>query len=168
MSLRNAHEEMVLEDPIELVSRLIIAQDWFLKKTSAHALLADVPGRWGHYQLLADWHADTEVLNVEARLDVLVERKDELSVQRLLAELNTELYLGHFQLSPDRQHIILRCRLPLRGAGGATPEQIEDVVDVLLGQCEQAAPVLCQLVYGRMPEDIAATRLVMTPAMGEA
>ena len=79
MSLLNAHEEMVLEDPIELVSRLVIAQDWFLKKTSAHALLADVPGRWGHYQLLADWHADTEVLNVEARLDVLVERKDELS-----------------------------------------------------------------------------------------
>ena len=168
MSLRNAHEEMVLEDPIELVSRLVIAQDWFLKKTSAHALLADVPGRWGHYQLLADWHADNEVLNVEARLDVLVERKDELHVQRLLAELNTELYLGHFQLSPDRQRIILRCRLPLRGAGGATPEQIEDVVDVLLGQCERAAPVLCQLVYGRMPEDIAATSLVMTPAMGEA
>ena len=118
MSLQNPHDEMILEDPIELVSRLVIAQDWFLKQTSAHALLADVPGRWGHYQLLADWHADTEVLNVEARLDVLVDRKDELAVQRLLAELNTELYLGHFQLSPDRQHIILRCRLPLRGAGG--------------------------------------------------
>ena len=168
MSLQNPHDEMLLEDPIELVSRLVIAQDWFLKQTSAHALLADVPGRWGHYQLLADWHVDTEVLNVEARLDVLVDRKNELAVQRLLAELNTELYRGHFQLSPDRQHIILRCRLPLRGAGGATREQIEDIVDVLLGQGEQAAPVLCQLVYGQMPEDIAATALVMTPAMGEA
>jgi hypothetical protein len=168
MPLQNPHDEMTLEDPIELVSRLVVAQDWFLKQTSAHGLLADVPGRWGHYQLLADWHADTEVLNVEARLDVLIEREDEMAVQRLLAELNTELYLGHFQLSPDRQHIILRCRLPLRGAGGATPEQIEDVVDFLLGQCEQAAPILCQLVYGKLPEDISATALAMTPAMGEA
>ena len=94
MSLQNPHDEMTLEDPIELVSRLVVAQDWFLKQTSAHGLLADVPGRWGHYQLLADWHADTEVLNIEARLDVLIEREDEMAVQRLLAELNTELYLG--------------------------------------------------------------------------
>ena len=143
MPLRNPHDEMTLEDPIELVSRLVVAQDWFLKQTSAHGLLADVPGRWGHYQLLADWHADTEVLNVEARLDVLIEREDEMAAKRLRAELNTELYLGHFQLSPDRQHIILLCRLPLLGAGGATPEQIVDVVDVLLGQFEQTAPILC-------------------------
>ena len=121
MSLQNPHDEMTLEDPIELVSRLVVAQDWFLKQTSAHGLLADVPGRWGHYQLLADWHADTEVLNIEARLDVLIEREDEMPVQRLLAELNTELYLGHFQLSPDRQHIILTMPATVARGGRGDP-----------------------------------------------
>ena len=168
MSRHNTQDDMVLADPIELVSRLVVAQDWFLKQTSAHAVLVDVPGRWGHYQLMADWHIDTEVLSVEARLDVLIEPQDAPAIHQLLAELNAELYLGHFHLSSDRQVIALRCRVPLRGAGGATPEQIEDIIDVLLGECEQAAPVLCQLVYGRVPKDIAASALVMTPAMGEA
>ncbi len=168
MAQQDYSDEMILGDPIEMVSRFVVAQDWFLKQTSAHGVLADIPGKWGHYQLLAEWHDDAEILSVETRLDFMIEDVSDLSILGMLAELNKSLFIGHFQLSNDKQQIILRYRLPLRGAGGVTPEQIEDVVDILLTQCEQAAPVLCQPIYGQHPHDVSATQLVMVTAQGEA
>ncbi len=174
MTMRNHNNDkpgirdIILGDPLEVASRFVVAQDWFVKQSSAHSFIADVPGRWGHYQLVADWETDAEIFSAEARLDVLVEGIDTTDLLRLIAELNKGLYFGHFQLSEDNRQIILRHRLLLRGAGGATAEQIEDMIDILLGQCEQAAPLLCQMVYGNPEQTAAAAQLVMTPALGEA
>ena len=52
-------------------------------------------------------------------------------------------------------------------AGGATPEQIEDVVDIMLGECEHVYPAIYQLVHG----DVGAAEAAMAVMMqteGEA
>ena len=36
----------------------------------------------------------------------------------------------------------------LRGAGGASPEQIEDVIEIVLGEAEQAFPTIYQVLNG--------------------
>ena len=61
----------------------------------------------------------------------------------------------------------MRHTLALRGAGGATPEQIEDVVDIMLGECEQNFPAIYQVAHGTMQATDAAA-IVMMPTMGEA
>ena len=88
-------------------------------------------------------------------------------LETLLSELNGHLFLGHFRLSSDKRQVQLYYVLPLRGAGGATPEQIEDVVDILLGQCEQATPGFAQLVFA--PDRQASSAgLIMVPVAGQA
>ena len=156
-----------LGDPIELVARFVVRQDWFLKQTKAGSVLVDVPGQWGNYQLSVDWQDELQTLCVEITLDLLF---DDVSVPRLetlLSDLNSHLFMGHFRLTADQRQVQLHYVLPLRGAGGATPEQIEDVVDILLGQCEQAAPAFAQLVF--TPDQPASSaRLVMAPVAGQA
>ena len=50
----------------------------------------------------------------------------------------------------------MRHTLPLRGAGGATPEQIEDVVDIMLGECEYCFPAIYQVAQGQLSANDAA------------
>ena len=156
-----------LGDPIELVARFVVRQDWFLKQTRAGSVLVDVPGQWGNYQLSVDWQDELQTLCVNATLDLLFDDVPVPRLETLLSDLNSHLFMGHFRLTPDQRQVQLHYVLLLRGAGGATPEQIEDVVDILLGQCEQAAPVFAQLVF--TPDQPASpVRLVMAPVAGEA
>ena len=164
---RSAADFFELGNPIELVARFVVQQDWFLKQTHADGVVVDVPGQWGQYQLRVDWQEDLQVLRVHVMLDLLFDDVPTERLKTLLFDLNEHLFFGHFRLSSDNRQVQLYYVLSLRGAGGATPEQIEDVVDILLGQCEQAAPAFAQLVFA--PERLASsTGLLMVPVAGQA
>ena len=154
-------------DPIELVARFVVKQDWFLKQTRADCVVVDVPGQWGQYQLRVDWQKDLQVLRLHVVLDLLFNDVPAAQLETLLSELNDHLFLGHFRLSFDKSQVQLYYALPLRGAGGATTEQIEDVVDIMLGQCEQAAPAFAQLVFAP-DRPTSSARLLMAPVAGQA
>ena len=75
--------------------------------------------------------------------------------------------MGHLALDVGTGELELRHTLPLRGAGGATPEQIEDVVDIMLGECEHCFPAIFQVASKKLSaSDAAATALFTTE--GEA
>lgn len=162
-----AADFLELGDPIELVARFAVRHDWLLKQTHETSVLVEVPGQWGQYQLRVDWQSRLDALCVEATFDMLLDDVPATRLDRLLSDLNSHLFLGHFRLSADRRQVQLHYVLALRGAGGATCGQIEDVVDILIGQCEQAAPAFARLLFS--PDAPAfATELVMAPVAGEA
>ena len=164
---RSTSDFSELGDPIEMVARFVVQQDWFLKQTHADGVVVDVPGQWGQYQLRVDWQQNSQVLSVHVLLDMLFDDVPMMRLETLLSNLNDHLFLGHFRLSSDKRQVQLYYVLPLRGAGGATPEQIEDVVDILLGQCEQAAPAFAQLVFAPDRPALSAG-LIMGPVVGQA
>ena len=47
MKDRSTADFSELGDPIELVARFVVQQDWYLKQTHADGLVVDVPGQWG-------------------------------------------------------------------------------------------------------------------------
>ena len=98
---------------------------------------------------------------VVCRIDVPADR----------AQLGELACLPHFSTSSSISGIgagsvDLRARTPdtlaLRGAGGATPEQVEDVVDIMLGECEQVYPAIYQVVSGALNAGDAATAVMIT------
>ena len=62
-----------LGDPIEMVSRFVVRQDWYLQRTGSASLWAEVPGRWGQYQLRAEWQDESEALMVRCHLDLYLD-----------------------------------------------------------------------------------------------
>ena len=163
--------EQFLDDrlghPIEMVSRFVARQDWYLHRTSQDRLLAEVPGRWGQYQLRAEWQHDAEALMVRCHLELVLNDDTKGNMALLLSRLNQNLWLGHFTLDEATGSIELRHTLTLRGVGGATAEQVEDVVDILLGEAEQAFPVIYRQAHGYDVSDEAA-QLILMPVHGEA
>ncbi len=156
-----------LGHPIDMVSRFVTRQDWYLHRTSEDRLLAEVPGRWGQYQLRAEWQDDAEALLVRCHLELSLDDDMKGSMALLLSRLNQNLWLGYFSLDEASGSIELRHTLALRGVGGATAEQVEDVVDILLGEAEQAFPVIYRQAHGYDVTDGAA-QLILMPVHGEA
>lgn len=153
--------EQTLAHPIELVSRFVARHDWFLRQRNPNAVLAEIPGKWSVYQLAVTWQDSEETMQVTCRIDVQADECQLGEMALLAALLNHDIYIGHLALDVKNGELELRHTLALRGAGGATPEQIEDVVDVMLGECEQAFPAIHQVAQGQVSAGEAAAAVMM-------
>ncbi|MGA0311061.1 MAG: YbjN domain-containing protein [Candidatus Puniceispirillaceae bacterium] len=122
---QNQHD-ILLGDPIELVTRFVTNQDWLLQRRAENAVLVEVPGKWCDYQLAVTWQHNEEAMQVTCRIDVRCENDRMGDIALLAALLNQQIFMGHLALDIGTGELELRHTLPLRGAGGATPEQIED------------------------------------------
>ena len=142
--------EILLGDPIELVTRFVTNQDWLLQQRGENTVLAEVPGKWCDYQLTVTWQHNEEAMRVTCRIDVQCDKSRFSEIALLAALLNQQIFMGHLALDIETGEIELRHTLPLRGAGGATPEQIEDVVDIMLGECEYCFPTIYQVAQGQL------------------
>ena len=167
MAPSQAAIEQTLAHPIDLVSRFVARQDWMLCQQEPDALIAEIPGRWSQYQLAVSWQDTEETMQVVCRIDVRAEQVQVGEIALLAALLNQQLYIGHLALDMSNCELELRHTLALRGAGGATPEQVEDVVDIMLGECEQVYPAIYQVVTGTLNAGDAATAVMMVTE-GEA
>ena len=142
MAPSQATIEQTLAHPIDLVSRFVARQDWLLRQQEPDALIAEIPGRWSQYQLAVSWQDSEETMQVICRIDVKAERGQLGELAMLAALLNQQLYIGHLALDMSNCELELRHTLALRGAGGATPEQVEDVVDIMLVRANRIRPFI--------------------------
>ena len=167
MAPSQASIDLTLAHPIDLVSRFVSRHDWLLRQQEQDALLAEIPGQWSQYQLAVSWQDSDEALQVFCRIDVKATPEQLGELAMLAALLNQQLFIGHLALDTATCELELRHTLALRGAGGATPEQVEDVVDIMLGECEQVYPAIYQVINGAIHADDAAAAVMMV-TQGEA
>ncbi len=140
--------ELINANPLELVAQFVCQNDWFLNRSNINRLIADVPGRWGQHQLFAEWFETEETLDVSCNLDVTFDNIQLSEVTTLTSLLNQNLWLGHFVACERTNTIKIKHKLLLRGTGGASSEQIEDLIEILLGEAEQAFPTIYQVLNG--------------------
>ena len=167
MATGTALQDQTLAHPIELVTRFVARQEWLVHKKQRNAIIAEIPGQWSDYQLAVSWQDDDETMQVICRIDVQADVTMLGELAMLAALLNQHLFIGHLALDMGTCELELRHTLALRGAGGATPEQIEDVVDIMLGECEHCFPAIFQVARNQLSaSDVAAAALFTTE--GEA
>jgi hypothetical protein len=84
-----------------------------------------------------------------------------------LASVNERLWLGHFGLWNEEGVPMFRHAVLLRGLGSASMEQIEDLVDIALNECERFYPAFQFVLWGgKTAQDAVAAALLDT--VGEA
>ena len=85
----------------------------------------------------------------------------------MLALANEKLWLGHFGLESDDGMPVYRHAILLRGAGGASAESLEDLVDIALTECERFFPAFQFVLWGgKSPAEALAA--AMLDCVGEA
>ena len=123
-------------NPIDLVDEISSRNDWAAERTSADELTLTVIGQWCDYHVSLNWRDDLETLHIACAFDAKVPDNRLPEVYRLVAQINEQLWLGHFDVWIHEGLIMFRQGLMLNGAL-ATPFQCEALLKAAFESCER-------------------------------
>jgi hypothetical protein len=154
-------------NPIDLVEEIVQANEWPHDRANDDEMVVEISGRWCDYRLLFVWQRELNALHFSCAFEMKVPRMRRAAVYELLAVVNERLWLGHFDLASDDHSPAFRQGVLLRGAFGTSVEQIEDLVEISLSECERFFPAFQLVVWGgKNPEEAIA--VAMIDPIGEA
>lgn len=153
-------------NPIDLVEEVVQANSWPHDRASDEEMVTEVAGRWCAYRLHFVWESSINALQYSCSFELKVPRARRAAVHELLAVVNERLWLGHFDLADDKNPAF-RQGVLLRGGQGASVEQIEDLMDISLAECERFYPAFHLVVWGGKVAKEAIASAMIEPA-GEA
>ncbi len=154
-------------NPIDLVEEIVIANDWAHDRASEEELVVEISGRWCDYRLYFVWQEEICAMHFSCGFDMKVPKGRRGAVYELLSLANEKLWLGHFDISAEDNSPAFRHAVLLRGVPGASTEQVEDLVDIALSECERFYPAFQFVVWGGKSPAQAIASAMIDP-VGEA
>jgi hypothetical protein len=154
-------------NPIDLVEEIVQANEWPHDRSSDEEMVIEISGRWCDYRLLFLWQREMSALHYSCAFEMKVPRTRRGPVYELLAAVNERLWLGHFDLADSDDSPSFRQGVLLRGVFGASVEQIEDLVDISISECERFFPAFQLVLWGGKSAKEAIAAAMIDP-VGEA
>jgi hypothetical protein len=154
-------------NPLDVMEEIVTANEWAHERMSDEELVAGIGGQWCDYRLHLAWSNDLSALHFSCALDIRVPQARQTAVHEVIGMINPKIWVGHFEVAQDDRMPIFRHTLLLRGANGATVEQLEDLLDVAIAECERFYPTFQFVIWGgKKPEEALQAALLET--VGEA
>jgi hypothetical protein len=123
-------------NPIDLVEQVAVRNDWPTERTGSDELTLTVAGQWSDYHVSLNWRGDLESLHIACAFDAKVPENRLPEVYRLVAQINEQLWLGHFDVWTQEGLIMFRHGLMLNGAL-ATTHQCDALLKAAFEACER-------------------------------
>lgn len=167
MSISQEYVDEPVINPLDLIEQFVVANDWAYDRRSDDELAVEVPGRWCNYSQYFAWREDMGAVHFTCAYDMKVPDSKRAVIYELLAIVNEKLWLGHFGLWEEEGTPMFRHTALLRGTPGLSPEQVEDLMDIAVDECERFYPAFQFVIWGgKSPRDAIAASLLET--VGEA
>lgn len=123
-------------NPVDLVEQIASNNDWSTERTNADELTLVVGGNWTDYHVSLNWRSDLETLHLACAFDFRVPENRLGEIYKLIANINEQLWIGHFDVWTGEGLIMFRHGLMLNGAT-ATASQCEAILRAGLEACER-------------------------------
>lgn len=167
MGMRLDRSENRVINPLDLLEELASLQGWPHMRAADDEFVTEPSRRWCAYRLHFIWQEDMQALHMHCGIDVKVPGEKRRDINDLLASINERLWLGHFEVASDEPNPTFRHTLLARGHFTPGPEQLEELVDVALDECDRYYPAFQFVLWGgRRPDEAISAALLDT--VGEA
>ena len=154
-------------NPIDLFEQLASAHEWIYDRSNAHELAVEITGNWCDYRIIASWRDELCALHFACAFDMRIPDPKRAAVNQLLADINERLPVGHFDVWSQDGFPVFRHAVLMRGMHGASVEQLEDLLEIALTECERFYPAFQYVVWGgKSPAEAMDAALFTT--VGEA
>ena len=153
--------------PVDMLAALFEAHGWPFEHTGEDEILGEIKGSWTTYQLRAVWRRDDHVLQLLCLPEVRVPKEKRDAVVELLALVNEQLWLGHFDIWSNGGMVLYRHGLMLGDDGLLSLAQAKTAVEAAVEECDRFYPAFQFALWGdKPPAEALANALV--DAAGEA
>lgn len=166
MSAVQFHDATVT-NPLDLAEQLVSDRDWLFDRPMDEELVAEVQSAWCNFRVWFSWQPDLNGLVFSCAYDQKIPEKQRAKIYPLLAAVNERLWLGHFDMGSEDGMVMFRHALLLRGGQGATAEQMEDLIDIALTECNRFYPAFQSVLWGGNTVE-EALEIAMLDTVGEA
>lgn len=154
-------------NPIDLVEQVAHAHDWQCDRRNDVEAAIEIAGQWADLRMFFSWLDDLCALHFACGFELRVPDHQRAAVNELLARVNERMAVGHFDLWADDGLPVFRQSILLRGVGGASVEQLEDLVEIAVTECERFYPAFHYVIWGgKTPAE--AVDAAMFETVGEA
>lgn len=137
-------------NPIDLLEQIAHRHDWSCDRAGEDELTMVVAGSWTDYHVSLNWRGDLETLHVACAFELKAPDARTTEIYRLLAQINEQLWLGHFDFWKQEGLIMFRHGLLLNGAV-ATTGQCDALLKAALEACERYYQAFQFVVWAGKP-----------------
>ena len=123
-------------NPLEVVEHMATGNNWPFERSGEDEIALLVTGRWTEYQLSFTWTREIEALHLACAFDMKVPELRLVEVQQLVALINEQLWIGHFDVWMQNGMVMFRHALVLAGGVAASGRQCEAVLASALDACD--------------------------------
>ena len=120
-----ALSEQPRTNPLDVVERIAAINDWSFERAGDDEITMLVGGKWTDYQVSFTWMHDIEALHLACAFDLKVPERRRGEVQQLIALINEQMWVGHFDLWTQDGMVMFRHALVLAGGVEASGQQCE-------------------------------------------
>lgn len=162
-----AEFDTTAQNPLDLAEQLVMDRDWLFDRPDDAELVAEVTGHWCNYRVWFAWQPDLGALIFSCAYDSKIPEKNRSKIYQLLAAVNEKMWLGHFDIGSEDGMVMFRHALLLRGGQGATSEQLEDLLDIAMVECNRFYPAFQSVLWGGNTVE-QAMEIALLDTVGEA
>jgi hypothetical protein len=154
-------------NPVDLVERLASLHDWSFERSNDYEISLSIAGRWTDYHVSFQWMSELEALHLACAFDLKVPDLRRPETLKLLAIVNEQLWVGHFDLWSDEGMVMYRNALLLAGGATASGRQCEALLKSALEAAERCFPAFQYVIWGGKNAKVAMEATLFETA-GEA
>ena len=166
MTLIDVHPERTA-NPVDEIELLAAQNDWTFERSDEDEIAISIAGDDTDYNVAVTWLSEIEALHVACAFDIKVSAARRNEVTKLLALINEQLWIGHFDIWQAEGVVMYRNTLLLAGQAEVTNEQMEALIETAVDTCERHRLAFDFAVRGgRNAKDALALALMET--VGEA
>ena len=120
------------DNPLDVVEHMAAGNNWPFERAGEDEIAIVVTGRWTNYQVSFTWMGEIEALHLACAFDMRVPELRLPEVQQLIALINEQLWIGHFDVWTQNGVVMFRHALLLAGGARASDRQCEAVLGTAL------------------------------------
>lgn len=154
-------------NPLDVVEHMAATNNWPFERSGDDEIALGVTGRWTHYQVSFTWMSDIEALHLACAFDAKVPDPRLNEVQTLVALINEQLWIGHFDIWMRNGLVMFRHALVLAGGVTASDRQCQAVLGSALESCERYYPAFKFVIWAGQSAR-QAMEWAMFETLGEA
>jgi len=153
--------------PIDIVEHLAEHNDWDFDRVANDQIAMVVEGQWRAYSVTVAWSGHDETLRMVCNFDMEPPVEKLPQLYHMLNVVNDQCWSGAFTYWVEQKLMVYRYGLILAGTTGASPEQIDTMIQAAVLSMERYYPAFQLVVWGdKTPKD--AIQVAIAEAYGRA
>ena len=167
MSLETLQDSQTSEHPIDVMESLATAHKWPCERgETQNDMNVCIKGHYCDFHIAVNWRPDLHGLHLACVLDIRILENKRADICTLLALINEQLFLGHFDLWSVDGTILFRNTIMVSGMG-LSEMQCFELINNATETCERFFPAFQYMLWANQSAQ-DALNTCMFETKGEA